>query len=319
MAHELTSTDHMVSGSNVTPWHGLGTVLPGQLTAVEALKAAKLDWTVEQESLYDADTQEVPGYRLNRRSDTREVLGVVSDTWQPVQNDRLLEIAEALAQVDDLDFKPVIETAGSLRAGRIVWAMVQVGQREFAGSAHKSYLLLSNGHDGLRALRGTLTDVRVVCANTLRCAETTAASLYVSHARGVEARVSAALETLGWANAATRSTFAIYEALACTKLSTDKVHKYFHDLVYDEGDEKFTPGKFAIEGQLMNLYTSGKGNEGKTAFDALNAATDWIDHQRPLRGEHENPERRFLFTSFDGNGVAFKAKAFAKARKLVTA
>src|SRR5208283_3965196 len=40
MSHELTATDYMVSASNLTPWHGLGVVLPGNLTAADALRAA---------------------------------------------------------------------------------------------------------------------------------------------------------------------------------------------------------------------------------------------------------------------------------------
>ena len=55
MAHEITANDHMVSGSNVTPWHGLGTIVAGNLTAAEAVKAAKLDWDVSQEPVFDGD------------------------------------------------------------------------------------------------------------------------------------------------------------------------------------------------------------------------------------------------------------------------
>jgi hypothetical protein len=37
MAHELTVNDTMVSGNNITPWHGLGTVVDGLITAKDAL------------------------------------------------------------------------------------------------------------------------------------------------------------------------------------------------------------------------------------------------------------------------------------------
>lgn len=317
MAHELTATDHMVSGSNITPWHGLGTVLPGQLTATEALQAAKLDWQVVQEPTFDADMTKHEGFQFNRRSDTREVLGVVEKGWEPVQNDRLLEIAEAIAQVDSTDFRPVVETAGSLRGGRIVWAMVKIGQRTFADSPHASYLLLSNGHDGKRALRGTLTDVRVVCANTLRCAETTAASLYVSHAKGVDARINTALKTLGWANEATNATFAIYEALANTKVSEFQAREVFKKLVLGNV-ETATTGETQTIMRMTDLFRNGAGNEGKTAFDILNAVTDWADHCKGYRDDKNTAERRFMGSTLGGAADRLKTTAFKAVRSLVS-
>ncbi len=38
----------MVSGSGQTPWHRLGTVVPGLLTSQEALETAHLEWTVHK-------------------------------------------------------------------------------------------------------------------------------------------------------------------------------------------------------------------------------------------------------------------------------
>lgn len=320
MAHEITATDYMVSGSNTTPWHGLGAVVAGNLNAFEALKAARLDWQVTQESIYDGDMKEVEGFRLNRRSDNSQVLGIVADTWSPIQNDRVLEIAEALAQIDGTDFKPVIETAGSLQGGKIVWALVKVGARQFAGSEHHSFLLLSNGHDGKRALKGTLTDTRVVCANTLRMAETSASQLFVTHGKGVEARVKTAIQTLGWANDATRSTFAVFEALTKATMPADKAAAFFGRLLKDESEEMTSQAKGTVE-EMMQLFRSGQGNEGRTAFDAVNAVTDWVDHKRQFRKVDAGnlAERRFLYAGLGGDGDRMKVQAFRDAKKFATA
>jgi phage/plasmid-like protein (TIGR03299 family) len=318
MPHEIESTDHMVSGSGLTPWHGLGTILQGNLSAPVALAAAKLNWTVEQESTFDGDMQEHPLYVFNRRSDTRAVLGVVEQGWTPVQNERLLEIAESLAQVDGCEYRPVIETAGSLRGGRIVWALVRTGEREFAGSMHRTYLLLSNGHDGKRALRGTLTDVRVVCANTLRWAEASESQLYVSHARGVEKRVKTALETLGWANDATRASFAIYSALAATRISTDVAAGTFRRLVKGKA-EQMTKGELGHVEAMLHLFRHGAGNEGRSAFDLVNAVTDWADHVKRYRADERTAERRFLSSALGGEADRLKGAAFMEARKLASA
>lgn len=315
MAHELTSTDHMVSAGNVTPWHGLGTVLPGTLTATEALEAARLNWQVAQEPIYDADMAQIPGFVVNRRSDNKAPLGVVPSTWTPVQNDRLIEIAEALAQVDGTEFRPVVETAGSLRGGRIVWALVKTGERSFADSVHHTYLLLSNGHDGTRALKGTLTDTRVVCANTLRFAEASTSQLFVTHAKGVEQRLATALETLGWANETTRATFAIYEALAAAKITADAAANGFARVIAADAGA-MTDRDRAVRDEMMAIYRVGSGNCGTTAFDFLNAVTDWVDHSRPFREAGNVAERRFLFAAMGGEGDRMKGSAFRQAKCL---
>ncbi|OAM91615.1 DUF932 domain-containing protein [Termitidicoccus mucosus] len=311
----MTSTDHMVSGSNKTPWHGLGTVLPGNLTFFEALIAARLNWNVIQEPVFDGDMRQIKTHQLNRREDTRDVLGIVRKDWEPLQNEQLLEIAEALAQLDDTEFKPVIETAGSLQGGRTVWALVKIGERQFANSGHHTYLLLSNGHDGARGIRGTLTDTRVVCANTLRTAETASSQLFVTHVKGVTQRLSAAIHTLGWANRMTNSTFAIYEALAVAPVSVDNARAGYQRLVGDPKKETLTGKQKNTVDKMLELFRHGNGNEGKTAFDFLNGVTDWQDHHYNYRNTEGKAERRFLDTT-TGAGAAFKVQAFQAAKQL---
>jgi phage/plasmid-like protein (TIGR03299 family) len=317
MSGEIYSDDHMVSVNNEVPWHGLGTVLKDKaISAPVALKEAKLDWEVTKEPIFDADQQELKEFKLLRRSDTRMELSVVPKNWNPLQNLHLLEIAEALAQAPGTDdFQPVIETAGSLRNGRIVWALVQTGLRTFAGSQHKQYFLLTNGHYLGRGVRGTMTDVRVVCFNTMSAAERAKCALFTNHYGNVEARIEAAMEALGWANEATRSTFAIYEALAVRHCSTDKAAEFFGMLLPKDDDGKLTEPSNEKVGYLIHLFKNGKGCEGNSYFDALNAVTDWVDHGK----EYRLAERRFEDAVIGGNGASLKRQAMMLASKLVMA
>lgn len=311
MAHEIYSNDSMVSAKNVTPWHGLGTVLKDDgLTALIALTAAKLNWTVEQESVFDGDMVQIEGSQLNRRSDDRTILGIVNDGWTPVQNSELLEIAEALGQVDGESFKPVIETAGSLRGGRIVWALIQTGQRNFHGSDHKAYMLLSNGHTAGRGLRGTATDVRVVCNNTLTCAERADSALFLTHTAGIKDRLDSAIKLLKWGNDSLDATFAIYRALAAAKVNADQAVEFFASLL---PPVEVQPSAPRVVGEMFNLFRHGAGNEGKTAFDAVNAVTDWVDHSKGYRDDAGAGERRFLNSTMSGDGDRLKRAALKSA------
>lgn len=316
MAHMMESNDSMVSGSNVTPWHGLGTVTIGQVSAQEALEKAKLNWTVEHGEVFDSDMTKLDGYKLNRRSDDKTVLSVVPNSWTALQNSELLEIAESLGQIDGLDYKPVIETAGSLKGGKIVWALIQTNQRTFADSLHKQYLLLTNGHYIGRGVRGTLTDTRVVCWNTLSAAESAKESLFVTHTRNVKQRIAAAIETLGWANDSTNATFAIYDALATTHITPDAAVEFFAELFPDKEEMPSAP---VIVGEMLDLFRNGKGNDGKTLFSAVNAVTDWVDHVREFRDGEGIAERRFMYANMGGEGDRMKRQAFKNATALANA
>jgi phage/plasmid-like protein (TIGR03299 family) len=318
----IQENDHMVSANNITPWHKLGTVFPDNLTAAQALEEARLNWEVGKEPIYDADMVAIQTHMLTRRSDTKGVLGVVGKDWTPIQNNMLLDVAEALVQADADTVRPMIETAGSLRDGRLVWCLVKTGSREFGGAEHRAYILLSNSHDGTRGLRATMTDVRVVCNNTLRVAESDRANIFLMHTKNIEARFQDAINTLKWANEATRLTFEAYGLIAMKKIGADVAANFFHRVASANAESETPATKWQEERieQLMHLYRNGPGNEGLTAFDAMNAVTDYVDHYRPMRGgdDGEKTERRFVSTLL-GDGASMKAKAFAYARQLANA
>lgn len=64
------------------PWHGLGIKVQEAPNSGEALKLAKLDWTVIQESVYTEDRQEIAGYKANVRDLDHKILGIVSDRYK---------------------------------------------------------------------------------------------------------------------------------------------------------------------------------------------------------------------------------------------
>lgn len=178
MAHELTATDNVVL-HRTKAWHGLGIVVEDAPTPREALTIAGLDWGVEQRTLttqtlvVDPQTGKkkvvdvpVPGYIANYRTNNEggELLGIVSESYCPIQNIEVADFCEALAEVS----KTVkVETAGSMRGGKKVWFLCKAGSFEIGnGDENFEYLFVSNGHDGTTPYRFTPTSIRVVCSNT---------------------------------------------------------------------------------------------------------------------------------------------------------
>ena len=88
MAHELAETNGRTAMMffGETPWHKLGTKLERPATASEAITAAGLDYRVGLKELATTDGSPVPQRKAVIRSDTDEVLGVVGNSYVPIQN-----------------------------------------------------------------------------------------------------------------------------------------------------------------------------------------------------------------------------------------
>lgn len=170
MAHELEmnadGTARMVYAGQV-PWHGLGKQIPADLTPTQVLEEAGLDWTVEKVPAYAtvAGQKKAVGWSALVRSEDNKILDVVSDDWNPVQNQEAFEFFNDFIAEGGM----TMETAGSLRGGQIVWALAKVQDsfELFGGDRVDSYLHFTNFHKYGCSTDVRFTPTRVVCANTL--------------------------------------------------------------------------------------------------------------------------------------------------------
>lgn len=165
MAHEIET----MAFAHAVPWHGLGVNVPETITPAEMLVAAGLDWQVERIPVTCFDSPDhIPGKLAIRRATDKTVYGIVSDRWKPVQNIEILSFFKNWTEAGEA----TIETAGSLRNGRQVWALanLKTGFVLPGGDAVRGYVLMVGSHEAGRATLIQTTTVRVVCANTLRLA-----------------------------------------------------------------------------------------------------------------------------------------------------
>jgi len=169
MAHELEIVNGEAQMAYVgdVPWHGLGKKVPADLSPEQMLEAAGLDWTVEKRPLF----YETPGGKILTnstalvRSTDNKLLTVVSKDWKPVQNLEAFQFFNDFVLAGDME----MHTAGSLKDGKMVWAMAQIKDsfELFGGDKVEGYLLFSNPHEFGRSIDVRFTPVRVVCNNTL--------------------------------------------------------------------------------------------------------------------------------------------------------
>ena len=93
MSHEVEMVDGVaqMAYAGETPWHGLGTKVAPDLSPIQIMNKAGLDWSVEKEAMTTASGIEIEGKKALVRSSDKKVLDVVGDGWNPVQNQDAFE------------------------------------------------------------------------------------------------------------------------------------------------------------------------------------------------------------------------------------
>ena len=146
-----------------TPWHGLGQRVPGDLTPAQMLTSAGLDWSVDKiQSFVNINGKQVyTGKDALVRSSDGRILDVVSQDWNPLQNEEAFEFFNDFVCSGDME----MHTAGSLKHGQIVWALAKVKESfdVFGGDQVDSYLLFTLPHKFGQSIDVRFTPIRVVC------------------------------------------------------------------------------------------------------------------------------------------------------------
>jgi phage/plasmid-like protein (TIGR03299 family) len=299
MAHNLTYANgkYEFAYAGESPWHGLGQRLPNVATKEDIMRAAGLEWTVLGEPLYLAGGAAVPGFVANVRSDTREVLGVVSTDYRIVQNGDAFGFVEKLANTAGAKY----HTAGSIRRGRQVFATAKLPQSMTVVPTDvvEQYLLLVNAHDGSLGFHLRWTSIRVVCNNTLTAALHGKGDYQytVRHVGDLDAQLAEAAKALGMATRYFEIAGQAYRALAAAELTAGTFETFldgFLPVPLPSVDAPSSEAAVAERDRIILardrvrvLYESGSGTEipgvRGTAWGAFNAATEWIDRVRTAK------------------------------------
>lgn len=294
MAHEVETMAYV--GNRGLPWHiaetrDRSTELDDLVSGSEMLVAAGLNWAVDQRTLYvpgtDGGFVEVPGWVSNTRMSDSKSLGVVRPSYKVLQNEALAAFGDAL--VDDGGAK--YETAGSLRGGQMVFMSMELPEHiKVAGddSDYRTYLLLTNGHDGWHKFTAVVTVVRAVCANTVSAALQGAQQRFaISHRSDLEGRVGEARRALNL-TFKFEQTFADTAAtLAAKSLSERQVEAILTDLFPYAEDIK--PGKFE-QTTFAKVFENWKTSDTiapdmrGTGWGVFNAVAEYLDHFADYRG-----------------------------------
>lgn len=265
-----------------TPWHGLGTKVPADLTPVQMLEAAGLDWTVEKIPAYaEINGKKIAiGQSALVRSLDDSVLDVVSEDWNPIQNEEAFEFFNDFVMAGDMS----METAGSLRDGQIVWGLAKVKESfELFGGKDvvDSYLLFTNFHRFGFATDVRFSPIRVVCNNTLTASLNARVQNMVKISHRKKFDPESVKVMLGVAHEKMAKYKEMAEYLGTKRYNGNNIVDYFKSIFplnRPKEDTKKEMSRNAADA-LIYMYTQPGADMGEgTWWQAFNTVTYMTDH-----------------------------------------
>lgn len=352
MSHELEqATDGRVasvSGNNISPWHTLGTVLPGGLSADDVLDKAflrgwdvrKVPAKVDLEQVgpdgVTIETVEIKGQfavvRTNPFDQRAEVIGdpggIVGRIYQPFQNEQAVDF---LAAVTDMFGDAEYETAGSIENGARTYVSIHLKDFTVGGfDGLKQYLVYMCNHVTGSNLT-FVSNIRPVCRNTVDWGKEQARFTF-RHSANIEARHNQVREALRLAFDYDKIFQAEADKLLAEKMDLDEFRKVCDEIWVeptpedDSAEAKVKHDKQLARwserrGQLKQLFVFADTQEGirLTRWGAYNAIAEYQDHVAPSGGTTAKlkEQARAIRTingggnvTIDGATVPVKSKAF---------
>lgn len=331
MSAGLLQYDNMMSVRQV-PWHGMGVVLDEAPKSIdEAIQAAGLDWEVVQKPVhFEIDGGEfIPFKRpgaddasafVNVRADTGEALAVVGDKYQVLQN------REGFSFLGNLIGSEMhFETAGSLGNGRRTWVLAKLPEHiEVGGDDVDVYVLVSNSHDGYRAIKASVTPIRVVCQNTLTMGENLAKRTYaMPHLGDPQTRLVEARKVLDLSVNFAAQFKQLGDRLASEKMTERMLQNVLKKLYPTDGPnmtDRKVENREGAKAHILHLFKEGTvrkndevtistvGNAPGTKWAGLNAITEYVDWG--YKPDSDDPAEGGNFTRAFDDPTRLKHKAY---------
>lgn len=301
--------------ANAVPWHGLGNNVQEDSTIEEWQQQAGLDWSVSKRPvLFRGDDGGPRGFKdkfVLARDIDNSPFSVVSDRYKPVQPKEILEFFRELISVHGM----TIETAGSLKNGKRIWALAKTGD------AHKvlgtdlvnSYLLIATSYDLTFSTLAQFTTVRVVCNNTLQQSLNDYISrVSIPHFKDFNA--SQVHESLGLGKAQWGAFSQALDAIAKIKLSVGDAGRIMADVLKIPDDADIPSANRHHLMPIMRLFNGaaiGSDVVGQTGWGLVNAVTEYVDHRKRARSQSNR-----LDNAWFGDAANLKDAAFGKVLEL---
>ena len=311
-------------GNGERAWHGMGVVTDGTLPAREAFETANALFTVEKRELLLpinqqwedgspcelATTQPSGAFGLVR-TDTQDLLGIVSKQYEIVPNESLLRMAEFIREEVDMDSVVVLSDGGKVA----FTATLRGASADIVpGDTVKRRIVGFLGHDGKTGCGAMFTNIRVVCTNTLAAAMATRdAKVSIRHKTGANDSFEHLIKSIDTARETFNNEVEIFRNFADTPIERSDFRELLERVYASEIPEGKQVDDLRKYPKLVRSYLGGFGAREFAPFTmwtAVNAITE-IETSTQI-GTRAYQRRQFARANF-GAGLTTSKRAVMEA------
>jgi hypothetical protein len=263
----------------------------GFLTEIKSLEEVP-QFEVEKVGVNDSYGREIPGVYSLQREDTNQHLGMVGETYRPIQMREMVDVLDrSFNAIGGVDHKGYAVSKG----GRKVLIQSKLAESfGVDGDQIDPYFYTVIDNTGMGSNKVIPSTIRIACDNALHLIKGSAANSS-RHSARFDDRVETMIASITDCIKATKEFDVTMRQLKSQPFTWDEMMQLTQKLV--PAGEEDTNRRIKKRERIANMFTSGRGNVGETRWDALNAVTEFETHTG-----RQSPEK--LIRAFNGHTLS---------------
>jgi len=233
-------------------------------------------FNVMKEEVFDSRGSRVKGVYSLMREDTRDHLGICRDKYRPIQLDEMLDIVQtATEKVGGIDH---IGYIFSRNGKRVVLQSKLTNQFEINGDKVDGMFYTVIDNSGMNSNKIIPSTRRIVCDNMLHLVKSEAEQTRsggLRHSFSFEEKVSGLINKIENNINIVKTFNKTVEMLQNKKYNEDQMRQLIQRILPDPKNDKASTKLLNKRENIVERFSRGVGNEGKTMWDALNAVTEY--------------------------------------------
>lgn len=244
----------------------------GFITKINSLEEVP-QFIIDKVPVYDGEQNRIPDTYSLKRSDTHDHVGIVGKKYRPIQMEEMVDILDrASKKIGDIEHIGYTE---SNKGRKMLIQSKLADDINVGGDKVQPYFYTLIDNSGMASNKSIPSTERIICSNAFHLVQSSREN-YTRHSSTFDGKVTSMIDGIVESIEKVKNFGSTMEMLKCSSFTTDEMVKLTQRLVPVQEDE--STKRMNKRERLVELFSAGKGNEGKTRWDAFNALTEYESH-----------------------------------------